>query len=202
MPNGSALDSSRLNQFQQAMSAFAGRGATTTEICGARVNGLIQVPLGVVSKGFPNSFRLDKKSIAVPLWVPAGYDSLTMLFQVRLGALKSVPTSVAASGFVGSQITIEIVQGGAARLVQDITWQSVFLDPQGNGYFEMNVPLANIFNLSPIHADLIYIRLNYTAVEGHDDLLGQNTSGILNSPTFWQGISYFGAACYKSLDVC
>jgi hypothetical protein len=106
MPNGSALDSARLNQFQQAMSAFAGRGATTTEICGARVNGLIQVPLGVVSKGFANSFRLDKKSIAVPLWVSAGYDSLTMLFQVRLGALKSVPTSVAPRTSLGNRYSL------------------------------------------------------------------------------------------------
>lgn len=182
------------------MSAFAGRGATVIEMLGASVNGTIQVPLGVVSKGFAYSFKLDKKSIAVPLWVPAGYDSLTLMFAVRLGALKSVPN--VSAGFVGSFLRIEIVQGGQGRTVNEISWRSAFLDPQGSGYFEMNVPLGNIFNLSPIHAELIYIRLHYSMVEGYDILLGQNTTGMLNNSAFWQGLGYFGAACYKSLDVC
>lgn len=194
------MDATRLNQFQSAMSHFAGRGATVAEICGASVNGAIQVPLGAVSKGFSNSFRLDKKSIAVPLWVPAGYDYLTLMFAVRLGAMKAVPT--VTSGFVGSVLRVEIVQGGQGRTVQEISWRSGFLDPQGNGYFEMNIPIPNIANLSPIHADLIYIRLHYSMTEGYDILLGQNTTGTLSSATFWQGLSYFGAACYKSTDVC
>jgi len=198
--NGSVLDDTRLNQFQAAMNAFAGRGAMVAELCGASVNGRIQVPLGAVSKGFANSFRLDKKSIAIPLWVPAGYDSLTIMFACQLNLMKNVVG--VTGGFVGSIFRVEIVQGGQGRTVQEISWRSPMLDPLGNGYFEFNVPLANIFNLSPIHADLIYIRLHYSMTEGYDILLGQNTTGTHTTADFWNGCGYFGAAVYKSTDVC
>ena len=200
LTNGQVLADTTLNEFQNAMNNFAGRGATTATLLGGRLNGLIHVPVGLVSKGYANSFQLQRIQLAIPLWLSAGFDVLGFGFQVRLNSM--YPMANAPAGFVGSTFTVEVVRGGVAYQVAQITWRDLVAATLQTGFFTFNHPLSSLFLNSPIHCEEIWIRLTYDATEGDDSLLGLYPNGILTNPEFWNGCGYFFAAAYKNFEPC
>jgi len=207
LANGSVLDVIKINEFQKEMAHLAGRGAAITELSGGRMNGKIHVPLGLVSKGTGlapgNTFRLGKKSVAVPLWLNPGFDMLCFFFQVRLSSM--YPRPALASGYVGSVFTVDVVSGGNAYQVAYTSWHqltNLTNFPNNVGFFKFSIPLVSLFLNSPVHVEEIYLRLNFDATEGYADVLGLYPSGTLTNPEFYQGCMYFGAAAYKSIIPC
>lgn len=204
LANGQVLDVGKINEFQKCMAHLAGRGATIVELAGARANGKIRVPLGLVSKGTGsppgNTFRLAKRDLAIPLWLNPGHDTLSIFFSVKLNSL--YPLSSVASGFVGSVFTVSVVRGGNAYEVIYKDWHELDAYPSETAFFHREINLASLFLNSPVHVEEIYLKLHYTAVEGHDELLGNFPSGTLTNPEYYQGCSYFCAAAYKSLEGC
>lgn len=201
LANGQVLSASTINEAHKCMNALAGRGTRTAEIVGSRLNGRIVVPLGVVSKGFNNSYTIGRKSIAVPLWLPAGYDMIDMFFEVRLNpSIFHAPLN----RWLGSEFIVEFVRGGIAWEVARLDWRlmSNVVFPLQTGFFKMTTPITGLFQTSPIHTEEIFIRLTFDMSEGVDDVLGMDTAGTLPNPTFWNGCSYFVAACYKNIVLC
>ena len=206
MLNGDVLDVAKINEFQKCMDHLASRGAMVTQMTGARVNDQIQVPLGLVSHGSTtpvqvgNTFRMGKKDLAIPLWLNPGYDTLTLMFQIRLQSMFPVPAVV--GGYVGGVFRVEVVRGGTAHQVAYYDWRMLQNEPQQTAFFVRTIPLNSLFLNSPIHVEEIFLRLHYSSVEGYDVLLGQLPSGIFSNPEFWQGCSYFGCAVYKDCIPC
>lgn len=200
IPNGAIIDEVRVNEFQKSMANLAGRGATIKTLSYTRTNGRFRIPCGVTSMGFPNSFVLSKKSLGIPLWLNTGHNRISIFFSVCLNLMFPLPFVV--GGFVGSVVRIEIVRGGTAYTLKEVSWRDPSLDALGFGFFTVDAPLSSLFINSPIHCEEIYLRLHYSSVEGYDILLGQQTAGTLSNPEWWNGIGYFGAACYRDTDIC
>ena len=203
LANGQVLSASTLNEASKCMNYLAGRGAVINTASGSRISGRIQLPLGVVSRGaitgsgqptFGDTFLLSTKAIAVPLWLPPGYNMLGMFLEVRLSQLKF---STLRNRYVGSTIAIELVRGGIAYPIVTLTWQNLTGNPLQVGFYQINQRITSLFQSSPIHSEEIHVRLTYDSTEGDTDLLGQFPDGTITYPEFWQGMSYFSVAAYK-----
>lgn len=199
--NGSVLTASSLNEYQACMNHLAGRGGVIGNPAGNRISGRIQVPIGVVSKGFNNSFFMGRISKPISLWLNPGYDMLSMFFEVRLNSMKF---HAPLNRYVGSTFAIDLVRGGVAYRLQELTWQQLSASQYTlqTGFFRMETPILGLFQTSPIHAEEIYIVLTYDMTEGEDSLIGTLPDGVLSNPTFWNGCSFFSVAAYKNIVPC